>query len=248
MPTGVASTPSAATVGAGDLRFILTPPMDPSVRFQRFAIHTSRFIQFQCIRRVAVHTERAGIDGSFVLACSHLSHLEPFIVAGLLRRPIDYMARIEFFSNRVGTRLLHSLGAFSVDRDGYALGAMRTAIARARAGNVVGIFPEGGVKRGRDSALTGGPIKLGACVVARRAQVPIVPVVVLGAATLNCVPPWLPFKRGRLWVAFGEPIHANPGQPRRLDRLRMGAELSSSFQQLYQELCAAHEIAPAALA
>lgn len=222
--------------------------VDANVPFQHLAVAASRFIQFQCIRRVTLHGERGRRAGGFVLACSHLSHLEPFIIAGVMRRPVDYMARVEFFSRRWAVKVLHAVGAFSVDRQGYALTPMRTAIARARAGKVVGIFPEGGVKRGDASALKGGPIKLGACVVAQRANVPIVPVVVLGAATLNCVAPWLPARRGRLWINFGEPIWPATDRRRRAARQAMGAALSDAFQSLYQELCSTHEIGTDSLA
>ena len=67
---------------------------------------------------------------------------------------------------------------------------------------MVGIFPEGGVASGKDSMCRGGRMKGGACLIARRANVPIIPCVILGVHTLNRVAPWIPFRRGHLWAIF----------------------------------------------
>ena len=47
------------------------------------------------------------------------------------------------------------------------------------------LFPEGGVVKGPATVCRGGPIKKGACVIAQRAGVPIIPCVVLGTHRLN---------------------------------------------------------------
>jgi 1-acyl-sn-glycerol-3-phosphate acyltransferase len=202
-----------------------------------------RFVKFNCIRSVILYPERFNLPGGFVLACTHLSHLEPVIVGTLVDRKIDWMARIEFYRYRIFAMMLNALDAFPVNRQGVPVRAIRTAIARSREGRVVGIFPEGGVAHGRDSALRGGPIKKGACVVAHRAAVPILPVIVVGTDKLNCVGPWLPFRRARVWIAFGKLVHPRLDEPRRrVARELMAADLQAEFQSIYQELCASHGI------
>ena len=85
----------------------------------------------------------------------------------------------------------------------------------------------------------GGPMKRGACVIAIRAGVPIVPCVVLGTEHLNRVPPWLPFKRARVWVAYGEPIHPPPASlHRRAARFEMAEKLQVEVKRTYEELLA----------
>ena len=198
----------------------------------------ARFIGFQTIRCVVLHSDRVEGPGGFVLACSHLSHLEPFIVGAVMTRRVDFMARIEFYRNRLFARMLDILDAFPVNRTGVPVKAIRTSIARVRAGKIVGIFPEGGVVQGKESVLRGGPIKKGACVVAYRAAAPVVPVVVVGTEKLNRVGPWLPFRRARLWMIFGNPVHPHLNEPRRrVARDRMAIELQAEFQAIYQELC-----------
>jgi 1-acyl-sn-glycerol-3-phosphate acyltransferase len=198
----------------------------------------SRFIHFNCIKSVVLHQERFDVPGGFVLACSHLSHLEPVIVSALVNRKIDYMTRIEFFKHRMISRMIYALDGFPVNRQKPAHSTLRTAISRVKAGRVVGIFPEGGVAHGTESVLRGGPIKKGACVVSYRTATPIVPVVVVGTDKLNSVGPWLPFKRGRIWVIFGKPIHPRLDEPRRkVARELMAADLQTEFRNLYLELC-----------
>ncbi len=206
--------------------------------FYAFGKVIARFIGFQTMRCVVLHRERVEGPGGFVLACSHLSHLEPFVVAAVMSRRVDFMARIEFYRNRFSARMLDILDAFPVNRTGVPVKAIRTSIDRVRAGRIVGIFPEGGVVQGKESVLRGGPIKKGACVVAYRSGAPVVPVVVVGTEKLNRVGPWLPFRRGRLWMIFGNPVYPHLTETRRrVARDRMAVDLQAEFQAIYRELC-----------
>ena len=181
--------------------------------------------------------------GGYLLACTHISHLEPFILSCLIKRRIDWMARVEFYRRRWARFFLDAFDAFPVNRCGVPVSAIRTAIARARAGGVVGIFPEGGVATGTDSVCRGGPIKRGVCLVSMRADVPIVPCVVIGTHTLKQFEPWLPFRGARLWIAFGEPIEPVRDAPtHKAGRAVMARQLSDAFRSLYLELCQRYNI------
>ena len=183
-----------------------------------------------------VRPEAAEREGGYVLACTHLSHLDPICMGVLIRRKVDWMARLEFFRRRLIAAYLWSIDSFPVNRFGVTARAIRTAIGRARAGRVVGIFPEGGVVKGPATVCRGGPIKKGACVIAQRAGVPIIPCVVLGTHRLNHPLPWIPYRRGNLWVIFGHPIEPRPGPSRRESRFEMADELRQQFQSLADEL------------
>ncbi len=197
-----------------------------------------RFIRFTCVRPVILHSERFNLPGGFVLACSHVSHLEPFIISTLVNRRIDWMARIEFYRYHLFAAMLREFDAFPVNRRGVPVRAIRTAIERSRAGRVVGIFPEGGVAHGSDSVLRGGPIKKGACVIAYRAALPVLPAIILGTHKLNCVRPWLPFRRARVWVNFGRLVYPRLEEPRRrVARDLMADDLRAEFRATYKELC-----------
>jgi 1-acyl-sn-glycerol-3-phosphate acyltransferase len=210
-------------------------------------IHTAgrvacRFIMSQCLRTVVLHRRRAdALRGPFILACTHVSHLEPVIVSCLIDRRVDWMARIEFFRHPWAARLLECVDAFSINRQGVPVSAIRTSIERLRQRRVIGIFPEGGVATGKDAIYNGGTLKEGACMIALRVGVPVLPVVVLGTEKLNQIDPWLPMRRGRLWVSFGRAVMP-PATPvtrrnRRACRKAMAEELQEEFAQTYRELC-----------
>jgi 1-acyl-sn-glycerol-3-phosphate acyltransferase len=190
----------------------------------------------------AVRPHLANRRGGYVLACTHLSHVEPLVVGVLIDRKIDFLSRIEFFRSRLAAAYLWSIDAFPVKRFSFTGWAIRTAVNRAAAGRVVGIFPEGGVATGRDSVCRGGPIKRGACVIARRANVPIIPCVVVGTEQLNRPWPWIPWRRGNLWVAFGDPVLPRVGRSGRAARYEMAEELRRRFVSLYEELRATHDL------
>ena len=197
-----------------------------------------------CTLRTAVENRHVPErDGGFVLAVTHLGHLEPACSSALNARHIDWIARKEFYRFRPLGWVLRALNAIRVDRQGRPVSALRTAIRRASAGRVVGIFPEGGVRRGPDAAIRGAPIKRGCCSIAIRAGVPIVPCVMLGTDKLHALEPWLPFRRGRLWVAYGEPIHPPAGaKSTRASREQLAEQIRSAFSALYAQLRDRHAI------
>ncbi|MGB7157575.1 MAG: lysophospholipid acyltransferase family protein [Tepidisphaeraceae bacterium] len=198
-----------------------------------------RFVKRQCLHEVILHGERAKRTGGYLLACTHVSHVEPFLMTGLIERPIVWMARIEFYRLPVLGSILRLLRSISVHRQGVPVRAIRDAIDVARGGGIVGIFPEGGCRKGKDLAFRGGRIKRGACVIATRAQVPILPVVILGTDKLTAIDPWLPAMQGKIWIAFGRPIDPPP-IPSRADRRRgretLARNLEAEFTLTYQDL------------
>lgn len=201
------------------------------------AITAGQWILSQCIKTRLLNRHRAELEKPYLIACSHVSHLEPFIVSCLLNRKIDWMARIEFFKPAWAAKLLDCADSFSVNRQGVPVSTIRTSLDRLSQNRIVGIFPEGGVARGAENIFRGGIVKEGACLIAQRAGVPIVPIVVLGTEKLNCVDPWLPMRRGRLWINVGHPVRPLPDVPcRRSARKLLAQRLRQRFMLTYQEL------------
>lgn len=198
-----------------------------------------RWVRRICIREHVLFAERVRCNQPLLLAVTHLSHLEPMFVTLHLRQRVRWMTRIEFYSTWWSRLLLNRCGAICVDRFGYSLPAVRESIRQIGRGETIGIFPEGGVATGPDSVLRGGPIKQGVCTIAIRSGVPIVPVVVLGTHQLNRVAPWLPARRGTVWIGYGEPI-TPPPQPHRLNnrkaRTELAERLQAGFGEVYQQL------------
>jgi 1-acyl-sn-glycerol-3-phosphate acyltransferase len=163
-----------------------------------FATIIGRCIKHVTMRVHLIRPESAEREGPYLLACTHLSFLEPFVLSAVVRRPIGWMARIEFYSNRFAAWLLNWVDAFGVRRFGVPVSAIRTSINRLERGACIGICPEGGVANGKNSVIRGGPIKRGVCLISYRTGAPILPCVLLGTEKLNEVGPWIPYKRGRL--------------------------------------------------
>ncbi|HTL27843.1 MAG TPA: lysophospholipid acyltransferase family protein, partial [Tepidisphaeraceae bacterium] len=142
------------------------------------------------------------------------------------------------YTYRLFSWMMVAVDSIPVRRFGVSANAIRTAIERLKVGRCVGICPEGGVAQGNDSVMRGGPMKKGVCLIAARANVPVLPCIMLGTDKLNRVLPWIPFRRANLWVAFGSRlVHPPADEPdRRKARELMAQELSREFQALYAEL------------
>ena len=193
---------------------------------------------FHWTLRVRTHGLKAAArrDG-FVLACSHVSHLDPFCLSAILPRKIGWMARIEFYRHPIAARLMRAVHAFPVNRQGVPVGAIREALRRLGRGEIVGVFPEGEIKAGAESVLRGGSIRRGVCLLAQRTGKPVLPCLILGTEKLNAADPWLPLWRGRLWVACGEFIEPVAGASRRREaRAEMAARIEAALRQLYADV------------
>lgn len=112
-----------------------------------------------------------------VVAANHFSNIDPVVVGMTVSRPIRFLAVDELFGNSSSfDALTHWLGAIPLSRTRAPLGALRLALAELAAGGSVGVFPEG------VRVWTWGETapRRGAAWLARRAGVPLVPVMVAG--------------------------------------------------------------------
>jgi 1-acyl-sn-glycerol-3-phosphate acyltransferase len=158
---------------------------------------------FRCFHQLEVHGLRnIPRTGPFVLISNHGSYYDPVMIRGVLRRRVCFMAWKAIFSWPVVRRLARWGGAFPVDVEKRLdLDAFHTALAILKAGDAVGIFPEGG----REPGPFMGPVKLGAIQIALRAGAPIVPVSIIGVHDI-----WPRRRRspqpGRIAVTFHPPV------------------------------------------
>jgi len=127
-----------------------------------------------------VDFERRGLalpSGPVVVAANHFSNVDPVVVGMTAGRPIRFLAVDELFGNSsTFDALTHWLGAIPLSRTRAPLGALRLALAELGAGGSVGVFPEGV----RVWAWGETAPRRGAAWLARRAGVPLVPIMVAG--------------------------------------------------------------------
>ena len=181
-------------------------------------------------------SENMNRAGAFLLAANHISHFDPPLISVIARRKIDWMALAEFFPVPLLGAFLRAVDAFPIERARAESGSIRTALARLKAGRVVGIFPEGGIRHGPRSVLEGAPLRAGAAALAHLAKVPIVPCVILGTDRLYAKKSWLPLRRTPVWIAFGDPIAHPDGADKSAARAATEAELAAAFRNLYATL------------
>ena len=67
-------------------------------------------------------------EGAQIIAANHLSYYDPIVIAILIQRPIHFMAKEEFFHNKLLGKFLTSINAFPVKRGSADLGAIKNAI------------------------------------------------------------------------------------------------------------------------
>ena len=200
----------------------------------------ARFVRGMYMRHRIVHPERLHRRGPFLIACTHMGHLEPVLVSGWMRRPVHWVAREEFFRFRPAASLLRRMGAIEINRCGVPVWAVRESVRRLGRGDVVGIFPEGGRKYGPQQAICGGRVRGGVATIAMRANVPVVPVVVLGLDAMQAARVWVPGRRTTVRMIVGDaipPADFGPRVGRGARRRAMTERIAAVFISLYGELC-----------
>ncbi|MFQ5680759.1 MAG: lysophospholipid acyltransferase family protein [Candidatus Omnitrophota bacterium] len=137
----------------------------------------------------------------FIVACNHISNLDPIVVGVACPRAINFMAKQELFGNRIFGFILRRVRAFPVRRGQADVGAVKEAIRRLRAGEGLLLFPQGGRGRGWDIKQA----KDGVGMFAAKLGVAVVPAVVRG--TERALPRGRVIPRpARINVCFGPPI------------------------------------------
>jgi 1-acyl-sn-glycerol-3-phosphate acyltransferase len=161
--------------------------------------------------------------GGVLITPNHISDFDPPTVGIALPRACYFMAKSELFDIRIGGTLIRLLHGFPVKRYSADRAALRTAEQLLDKGECVVIFPEG--KLSEDGKLQ--PLLPGVLLVARHANVPIVPTIIEGS---DRVMPYGTLKprraHQRTLVRFGPPVTVDQltGGGKGGDALKRGAD------------------------
>lgn len=194
-----------------------------------------RVIFFPFTRRHIVGANHIPRCGRCILAPNHISHFDPPLIGISTKRPVDWMAMEELFTNEIFGGLLRWIGTFPVARQRMDRKALRTAAKRLREGRLVGIFPEGGLRTGPQSVLEGAPVKPGVALLSQLTQAPVIPCVIIGSDALYTSRQWWPWRRNAVWIAFGEKLEPPAEHDDKEARASFDIRLSSQFRQLYEQ-------------
>lgn len=116
-------------------------------------------------------------QGKLIVVANHASDFDPPIISNCVGRPVAYMAKEELFQVPVLSQAIQLYGAYPVKRGSADRSAIREAMKQLEQGWAVGIFLEG--TRTPDGRIPSP--KLGAALIAAKAQAPLLPVSLWGS-------------------------------------------------------------------
>jgi len=185
------------------------------------------------VRFDVVGEENIPLEGGALLAMNHTSFLD-FALGGMPanmrgKRLVRYMAKDAVFKHWLGGPLMRGMRHIPVDRE-HGSQSFRDAVRYLKAGELVGIFPEATMSRAMDVK----DIKTGAVRIAVAADVPLIPMCILGGARILSYG-HRDFSRGvRVAITVGTPMHPKRGD----DADALTVELRQRMRDLLDETVA----------
>ncbi|MBR1493785.1 MAG: lysophospholipid acyltransferase family protein [Succiniclasticum sp.] len=144
--------------------------------------------------------ENIPADGPVVIACNHLSLLDPPVLGAAATRQVHFMAKSELFRPSWFGAIIRKLGAFPVRRGAMDRDAIKTGLTILKEKKVLAVFPEGTRSKTGELGRTGG----GAFMMAVKMKAKIVPAYIYGT-DLKRHPGW-----PKVRVIFGKPMEYDP--------------------------------------
>ena len=110
------------------------------------------------------------VSGSAIIVSNHVSGLDPLLLIAATNRPLRFMIAQEEYDRWWLKWLLVRVGCIPVKRDKNPTKAFNECLSALADDQIVVVFPQGGIVTKADSK----PLKKGAFVLARLADVPII--------------------------------------------------------------------------
>lgn len=162
-------------------------------------------------------------EGGGLVACNHVSFLDPPAVGGAIRfRQTYFMARDTLYKNKWAAWWLRNCGVIALDRTRGDLAALKGAVKFLQSGKLVCLFPEG--TRSLDGTLQ--EPKGGIGFLIAKSGVPVIPTYIKGS--YEAWPPGAKrAKAHKITLTFGTPI--DPSEFAALGKGREGYEASAAL-------------------
>ena len=150
--------------------------------------------------RRLVGRENVPADGAVIIACNHISNLDPPVVSTGIWRPCAFMAKEELFASRFFGWFITQLNAFPVKRGTADRAALKRSVEILEQDGALVMFPEG--TRSESGELQ--PPEMGVGMIVYRSGAPVVPAYVWG--TNQVMPRSGGLHFARIGVRYGKPI------------------------------------------
>lgn len=150
-----------------------------------------------------VHGEENFVLGKAILACNHLSYLDPPVVAISSPEEIHFLAKKSLFDIPIFGRFIRKLNAHPVGRNAEDVSVLKRVTRLLNSDRKLLLFPEG--KRSATESLQ--PLLSGLGFIACKTKAPIIPVYIKGTGKI-----WGPKRKfpkigGKIDCFFGKPIY-----------------------------------------
>jgi len=176
--------------------------------------------------------------GPALLVSNHISHADPPYMTAKFPRVVHFMADKPLVEIPVLGKMMVWGHVFPIDRTKNDRGALRTAMARLESGNIVGIFPEKGIRHGKTSVLGGAELPIGTASLWKMMDVPVIPMVIIGSDQMYARKNYL--RRPRIFVRVGKTLPPDKSASREELRDRIAA----AWRELFEGMKRDYDIQP----
>jgi 1-acyl-sn-glycerol-3-phosphate acyltransferase len=152
--------------------------------------------------------ENVPTSGAAILASNHLSFVDSIFLPLVLKRPVTFLAKAEYFTGKgikgwLTRQFFIATGQIPIDRSGGKASedSLNTGLRVLSEGKLLGIYPEG--TRSPDAKLYRG--RTGIARMVLEAKVPIIPVAMIDTDKVMPIGSKLPSVK-RVGVLFGQPL------------------------------------------
>ena len=180
-------------------------------------------------------------EGPALLLSNHVSHFDPQFMMAKFPRVVHFMADKPLLEIPILGKMLKASHVFPIDRTKSDRGALRTAMARLEKGNIVGIFPEKGIRHGKTSVLGGAELPIGTASLWKMMDVPVIPMVIIGSDQMYALKNYP--RRPRIFVRVGKALPPDKSATREELRDRIAA----AWRELFEAMKRDYDIQPGEL-
>lgn len=137
-----------------------------------------------CCRIEIEGAENIPAEGAVLLTANHISYFDPFLIARHVPRCVHFMAKEELFATKIGAFVMRRWHTIPVKRNSADKRALSEAIDLLKQGEIVGLFPQGGINTDSSDK----SYQAGVAMLAMNARAAILPVQIEGSRALYRLP------------------------------------------------------------